>query len=1086
MSDAPDPQVTGPDPRPRGRKRRVLRSILTGVLGAAFVLLVLAWALVERPLSLPDGLRDRVETAVNAGAATQSVSIGGIDLVVGRDRATRAVLRNVAVRDAGGVPLAAFAQVRARLSPAALWDRRIAPTAVAVAGVEITLRRQPDGRLSVVGQGQGGTADDALSALSRAMASPPFDQLQRVSVEDLTLTLEDARTGRVWQATGGQAVLRREGQGLTLSLGTDLFNGTDALARVELNWTWGGDDRAGDLGVRLTGLPARDIAAQAPSMAWLAALDAPISGAVRARVGAGGALETLAGTLDIAKGALSPGQGAKPQGFDSATSYFSFDRARNRVAFSQIGVRAAGLDVEATGHVYLDELKDGWPQAFLGQITVDRIRLAEGPLPSALDIDGGHADLRLRLDPFTVEVAQLTVRSGATTARARGRVSADAEGWHVTLDANAARVETARVLSLWPEAVGPGTRRWLSENVGAGVLTDTSFGLRAESGAKPQINLTFGFEGAEVRALQSLPVITGRGFGSLIDGRLGIEVTEGVMDTPEGPLTADGTTFAILDTRDRPRLGEVVIAASGDAAAALWVIDQPPFRILDRAGRPRDIATGEVDVRAAITFPVKRGIRGEELDYDVTGRLTGVASDQLVPGRTLAADALTLQANPRAVSIFGPATLDGVAVEANWTQPIGPDAGPGTVKGRVALDNAVLETFGVSLADGMVTGRGNGRFEVTLAKDAAPQLELTSDMAGIGLSLPQLSWSKRADRVGEFLLSMTLGEGLKVDRLALSAAGLDATGQVLFDQGAFAKLGLSRLRVGGWLDAQVDLVPGANGIPDIAVRGGRFDLRNLPDGGGGGGQGAGSGGRPIDVSLDELIVTDGIRISPIRGRMTPARGGIEGSFTGLLGGRTPVATRLTPAFGGTALRARSEDAGGALRDAGLSESGRGGVLDLVMTPVSGSRGWYDGEFRITDMRLRDAPAMVGLLDAISVVGVLDQARGPGIAFDTIDGRFRLGPDRLRLTEAAAVGPSLGVSADGVFDLENKVMSLQGVVSPVYFLNGIGSILTRRGEGLFGFNYRMSGAVDAPSVGVNPLSIFTPGMFREIFRAQPSQ
>jgi hypothetical protein len=71
--------------------------------------------------------------------------------------------------------------------------------------------------------------------------------------------------------------------------------------------------------------------------------------------------------------------------------------------------------------------------------------------------------------------------------------------------------------------------------------------------------------------------------------------------------------------------------------------------------------------------------------------------------------------------------------------------------------------------------------------------------------------------------------------------------------------------------------------------------------------------------------------------------------------------------------------------------------------------------------------------------------------------------------------------DGVYDIAAKRMDMQGVVSPVYLLNGIGQLFTRRGEGVFGFAYRMTGAQGAARVEVNPLSILTPGMFREIFR-----
>jgi len=79
---------------------------------------------------------------------------------------------------------------------------------------------------------------------------------------------------------------------------------------------------------------------------------------------------------------------------------------------------------------------------------------------------------------------------------------------------------------------------------------------------------------------------------------------------------------------------------------------------------------------------------------------------------------------------------------------------------------------------------------------------------------------------------------------------------------------------------------------------------------------------------------------------------------------------------------------------------------------------------------------------------------------------------------------MGISADGIYDFGRKALDMRGVISPVYFLNGIGSIFTRRGEGLFGFNYRVVGQVSDPRVNVNPLSILTPGMFRRIFRAAP--
>lgn len=74
--------------------------------------------------------------------------------------------------------------------------------------------------------------------------------------------------------------------------------------------------------------------------------------------------------------------------------------------------------------------------------------------------------------------------------------------------------------------------------------------------------------------------------------------------------------------------------------------------------------------------------------------------------------------------------------------------------------------------------------------------------------------------------------------------------------------------------------------------------------------------------------------------------------------------------------------------------------------------------------------------------------------------------------------------DGTYNLGAGTLDFQGVLSPIFFLNGIGSIFTRKGEGLIGFNFKLTGPANQPNVGVNPLSALTPGMFREIFRRPP--
>jgi hypothetical protein len=153
--------------------------------------------------------------------------------------------------------------------------------------------------------------------------------------------------------------------------------------------------------------------------------------------------------------------------------------------------------------------------------------------------------------------------------------------------------------------------------------------------------------------------------------------------------------------------------------------------------------------------------------------------------------------------------------------------------------------------------------------------------------------------------------------------------------------------------------------------------------------------------------------------------------------------------------------------------------------ATGAEGSYDGTLSLGSPRLRDAPVMAELLNLISVVGLLEQLSGDGINLGDVEARFRLTPTAVILQEGTAVGPSIGVSMDGTYALDTRQLDMQGVVSPLYAINGLmGAVFSPRREGLFGFTYRLTGAAENPQVTVNPLSILTPGVFREIFRRPP--
>ena len=95
---------------------------------------------------------------------------------------------------------------------------------------------------------------------------------------------------------------------------------------------------------------------------------------------------------------------------------------------------------------------------------------------------------------------------------------------------------------------------------------------------------------------------------------------------------------------------------------------------------------------------------------------------------------------------------------------------------------------------------------------------------------------------------------------------------------------------------------------------------------------------------------------------------------------------------------------------------------------------------------------------------------------------------MKLREARASGPALGLTAGGNLNFSSKSVDLNGVLVPSYSVNSVlgdvpllGDIIVgKKGEGMFALNYDVKGEFSKTQVSVNPLSALTPGFLRRIF------
>ncbi len=1089
MRDKATTDIAKPAPKKRWfRKKRVWTIFVLTLAGIALGGLILSATGVA--VTVPEWVTRKLEDRINEQFDAGHVAVRDVQLLVDPTGRPRVKMSDVWLYDRRGVELARLNELRARFSPGDLLRGKVTMKTLRLSGAQITMRRRTDGTFDLsLGTRVGASGDLAavLDGIDRAFADPALAGLEQVTADQLTIALEDSRSGRIWQITDGEMKLDQTEDSLDLTISADVFNGTEELATAVIGFRTQKGSAQAALTATFENAATADIAAQSPALAFLSVLDAKISGALRATLDAEGELDELAGTLEVGPGVLQPTPGTRPIDFDGGRAYVAYNPADNTVAFSQVSVQTGAARATADGRAFLGEFTDGWPATLVGQFALADVELTpEEVFSEPMRFAQGAVDFRLRLDPFAVEIGQVALINGEQRFTAEGRIEADRAGWGVALDVGLNSIPLERMLALWPVAVVPGTRNWLSENIISGEIANVTGAFRLFPDAEPQISVNYGFSGADVKFMRTLPPITGgAGYASLTNNSYTTVIEAGRIQAPNGgAIDVEGSVFHIADVTRQPGRAEITLRTDSTITAALSLLDLPPFELMTKAGLATDLAEGRAVMQSDISFDLLPVIELPSVTYAVSGTLRDVTSTKLVPKHPISADSLDLTASREGITIEGEGLFGQVPANVAWSQEFGPESRRGSrIAGTVELSQKLLDEFGIGLPPGSVTGIGSAEVTVDLARDAPPLFRLKSDTGGVGLALAAVNWSKPPSRTGALEIAGRLGANPAINRLAIDAPGLTASGSVaLTPQGGLSRAQFDRVSLGGWLEGPVTLRGrGPGQVPGVVMSGGGIDLRRATLGSTRGGRG---GGGPISLSLERLTISEGITLTSFRGQFRNDAG-LDGTFTARVNGRTPIRGTLVPTRTGSAVRILSDDAGGATASAGILRNARGGSLELTLNPT-GAEGTYNGRLKVRGTRIIEAPAMTELISALSIVGLLDQMNSGGITLSEVEGEFRLTPNVLTLYRSSAVGPSIGVSLDGYVDLQRERIDMQGVISPVYFLNGIGQIFSRRGEGVFGFNFRLTGAMRDPDVAVNPLSILTPGMFREIFRRTPPQ
>jgi hypothetical protein len=1058
-SDAgrPDAELDHPAaPRKRrgsaaGVRRRAHRCLVwLGSFAAALILITAfgLWRLMQGPIEL-DRLTPYVEDALSRSTDGLQIAISRVRLAIDRDnRQLDLRLEGVRLSRADGEPVAAFPEMSASFSLIALLRGNLAPTRLVIEHPVLRLIRDQQGKIGIRfadhNADELGLGPEILEqVVGAAKPQASFGLMRRVVVRDATLILDDERTGRHWQADRVDATVERDAEGLAGDLSMALAAGTPA-PELHARYRYSSSGGTLDLALEVGAVEPATLAALAPELAPLAAVNFPISGTLETRVDL--ARRTTEGArLDLGFGAGSLKNELLPGG--------------------ELALRQGELHA-----IYAPE--------------IGQLRLAK------LDLDLGGGSV------INVKGSLESVTPGLIAGT-------DPAPCHIpgTLGVVLADVPVAKFATLWPPTLSRGGRRWVLANVHDGVLdqADVQLDLAVDPAARSadvvSARGSMRYHDLTINYFSGLaPVRKVSGTATLKDKRLEFTPTGGTIKS----VQVTGGSLGITDLGAPVEWQTIDLTLAGPIRDVLEVIDVKPLRYAHDIGVDPAHVAGRTEFNLHFRFPLLRNLKFDDVEYGVRATLTGAAITRAAIDRDLSDGDFALDIGRPGMHLQGNARFDGVPIHIDGGMAFEPKNGPrGRYRVALTIDDEQRRRLALDYLPDRITGPIGIDLTYSVFDAGRAEAEALLDLRAAGLSVPEAGWNKAPDvpGTGRLILDLANEQITRLREIEVKTAGL------------YGKFAVKLAPVGERLE-RVDIERLAIGDDDIAghvarlleggwrveLHGPRLDLTHwLSD--------------PRNDSLSQHPAADPPLLIDARvGRLIlgPRRQVRDLSAQLFREGENWQRARIDAHFvNGHELSLRfgsesekrglsflSDDLGATLSLLDVTENIVGGRIAVTgqVSDAAGKR-VLRGHAEGADYNLIRAPGLAKVLSLTSLNAIGSLLAGSGIPFSTLRGDFTYSEDRLVLENLLAYGGALGVTANGLLELGPHRLDIQGTIVPAYTLNSIignvpvlGSLLLGgEGQGLFAANYRVTGSAADPQVSVNPLSALTPGFLRRLFQ-----
>ena len=990
---------------------------------------------------------------------------------------------------------------------------------ITLVGVQFTLVQMKSGRIKL-GTQQGDDDDDIIGRIRAVIdrRSGDSSSLDSFAVRDANITIRDEISGLQVVAPKAQLTIRARGQGIGATLDSDmLLSGSRSHVTADLTLPPARGPISGS--IKIAGLDLRALGRSAGMFGAVKNIPLTANAAGNFTVNPGAVLAKADFDIDASGQIPFADLKSKAMQVRSLKLAGRYDGAAKRVTLSNasLDAREAQAVLAGTGDFIVDS--EGKLERVHAQLSASKIAL---DMPGVFKDKVAYQSVTLDANYLTAtrqfDVAKLAVAAQGFALNASGTVTLNDNGSPgLVAKASIPALPVRTLLRYWPQPVAPGARDWIDENIFAGMIgpleAQTNFAPGVlDQAILPEASLKMTFamrdlEGSYVAGLTHATavngdaVMTGDTFkASFSGGRI-------------GNLVASKGTAHIPNLHQTGTVGIFTVNIAGAMPEVMTLIDMKPLNYPTKFGIDPKTTGGSASADLEFKVPMLANLPVDDVGISVKAKVQDFAVT--LGARTRITDGdVTFDVDNSRLRQVGVVNLADSRLNVDWTEDFRTKdhittriavKGVMTEAGRAALNINLQRYFrGAVPVTAEITGHSGSLVRVDAAVDFTPAL--------LSVPIVNLEKSPGQSASGRIVANFAPGNVLSDETIRITGPVLNATGTANFNRdGELTVLNFPSVKMGSLNDLSFRLTRTATGH-DYVLRGSSLDGSKVGRNGTNEVPGGGPAGPPpddtpegrfrIDAKLDRLAMRSGVAIMPFNldlsgNGIRPSALAMSGNLA-MTGGRsTPIAANLETSSTGRKVTLTAGDAGMLARGLFAFEAMRGGALSAVVNLPGQASDLvnpnnpapdFTGTLTVRNFTMVNQSLLARLFSAGSLTGFGDLLGGEGLTLDELNMPFSSKNNVISVNGARVRGPAIGASADGYIDRPKGVLALKGALVPAYGVNSLisnvpllGDILaSRKGEGIFGITYSMTGNSEQPVISTNPLSILTPGILRRIF------